>query len=130
MSPKILNCIKSSFSVPKRFNATDAHYSVKIAFICFFSSSEIRKFYHLVGCHAIRINYSFNPFSSDLRFSNLICQVKRLAIFLPPYQFFPCNIFFLSFRFSPASSKELECGFTLKCMRDMIRTYSYCCYNC
>ena len=72
----------SNISVAKCFNATDAHYSVKIVFICFFSSSEMQKFYHLLGCHVIRINSSFNSFLSDLRFSNLICQVKRLAIFL------------------------------------------------
>ena len=32
------------------------NYSVKIASISFYSSSDMQKFHHLSGCHAICIN--------------------------------------------------------------------------
>ena len=40
---------------------TDAHFynpSVKVGSISFFSFSDMQKFHHLFGCHAIGINYS------------------------------------------------------------------------
>ena len=47
-------------------------------FYFFFSSFDTQKFHHLLGCHAISINFSCNSFLSALRFSNLICQAKSL----------------------------------------------------
>ena len=55
----------SNLCVAKFFNTTDAHsnyFSVKIGSISYFSSSDIQKFHHLLGCHAISINSSFNSF--------------------------------------------------------------------
>ena len=52
------------------------HFSVTIVSISFFSSFDMKKFYHLLGCHAIGINSLF--FLSALCFSNLLRQVKRL----------------------------------------------------
>ena len=57
---------------------TDTHFykpSIKIGSISFFLSSEEQKFRHLLGCHALGIRSSL---SFSLRFSNSICQDKRL----------------------------------------------------
>ena len=49
-----------------------------IGSISFLSSSDMKKLHHLLACHAIRINSSFNCFLSALRFSNLIRFIKKL----------------------------------------------------
>ena len=48
----------------------------------FFSSSDMQKFRHLLGCHTIGINSSLVFFKCFTFFSNLICQAKYLMIFL------------------------------------------------
>ena len=45
----------------------------------FFSSSDMRKFHHLLGCYAIDVNSSLIIFLSSLCFSNLICWGKNLS---------------------------------------------------
>ena len=58
---------------------TDIHFhnsSLSIMSISFFSSSDTQKSHHLLGCHAIGINFSFNSFLGVLRFSNLIYLTK------------------------------------------------------
>ena len=57
------------------------HYSVKINFLSFFSSSGTQNFQHLFGCHTIGIISSFNISLSSLWFSNSIYQAKNLIIF-------------------------------------------------
>ena len=54
------------------------HYSVKIKnwFYFFFRSSDMQKFHHLLGCHAIGI-FTY-LFLSALRVLNLLCQAKGL----------------------------------------------------
>ena len=54
------------------------HYSVKIGSISYFSSSDMQKVNHLLGCHTISINSLFISCFSALPFSNLICQAKIL----------------------------------------------------
>ena len=51
-------------------------------FYFFFLSSDIQKFHHLLGCHAIGINSSLVFFLTALRFSCLLCQAESLTIFL------------------------------------------------
>ena len=60
----------------------EKHYSVKIGFIYFFSSSDKQKFPHLLESHAIGITSSLIFFLSALRFLNLLCQAKRLIIII------------------------------------------------
>ena len=57
-------------------------------------------------------------------------QYQKINIKSIPYSFI-CSIFFKTSDIAPVSSKEfldiqatIECGFTLKRVRDMIRTYS------
>ena len=49
------------------------HYSLKIGSYSFFSSSDMQKFHHFLGCRAIGINSSF---TSALRFQNVISKPK------------------------------------------------------
>ena len=46
----------------------------KNRFYFFFSSSDMQKIHHLLGCSAIDINSSSNFFFKFFAFSNLICQ--------------------------------------------------------
>ena len=46
--------------------------------ISFFTSSDMQKFHHLLGCHPTGINSSLFYLSS-LRFQNLICQARSLT---------------------------------------------------
>ena len=45
----------------------------------FFDLPGRAKILHLLGCHAIGINSSFNSFLSALRFSYLTCLTKKLS---------------------------------------------------
>ena len=49
-------------------------YILKALIIFFFSSSDMQKIDHLLGCSAIDINSSSNFFFKFFAFSNLICQ--------------------------------------------------------
>ena len=53
--------------------------SIKIGSISLFSTSDMQKFHHLLGCHAIGINPSLIFFSVLFHFLNLLCQAKSLA---------------------------------------------------
>ena len=62
---------------------TNTHFHnslINIGSVSFFSSSDTQQSHHLLGCHAIGINFSFNYFLSVLPFSNLICPAKSLII--------------------------------------------------
>ena len=41
-----------------KFNTTHACHSIKFGSIYFFSYSAMKKFHHLLGCHATDINFS------------------------------------------------------------------------
>ena len=77
--------IHTQFSVQNYFNTsilytTDKHFynpSVKIGFISFISSSDTKKFHHLLGYHATGINSSFNYFFKCFAFSNLIINMNN-----------------------------------------------------
>ena len=58
------------------------HYSGKIGSIPFFSSWNVQKLHHLLGCHAIAINSSLLFFSIALCFSYLMCHGHSLTIWL------------------------------------------------
>ena len=68
-------CILPIHSSTKCFNTailytSDAHFYdslMKIAFISFFSSSDMHQSYHLLRCHAIAINSSFHIFINPSR---------------------------------------------------------------
>ena len=51
-------------------------------FYFFFSSSDMQKFDHLLGCHAIGINSSLIFFFSALDFLNLLCLAKSQIIII------------------------------------------------
>ena len=66
------------FQVTKYFNTFKFH-KLKTVNSTFLSSSDMQKFHHLLGCHAIGINSSLISFLITLRFSNLICLTKKLS---------------------------------------------------
>ena len=58
------------------------HYSVKNGSVSFFSSSDMPKLLHLLGCHTESTNSLFNSLLSVLRFLNLIVLTKSMTIYL------------------------------------------------
>ena len=55
------------------------NYSINIGSIYFFSSSDMNQSHNLIECHAIGINSSLICIVSSLRFSNLMCLIKKLS---------------------------------------------------
>ena len=62
-------------------------------FYFFFSSSEMQKFQYLLGCQTIGITSS-NIFLGALRFLNLLCKAKSLAMFFCTYPRYLSTEFF------------------------------------
>ena len=46
------------------------------------SSSDMHQSHHLSGCHTTSINFSLKSFLSSLRFTNLICLIKKKLFWL------------------------------------------------
>ena len=69
----------------KMFQYSQTVYTLKVLlsknwlYLFFFSSSEMQNFRHLIGCHAIIINYPFNSLLSALHFSNILSQTKSVT---------------------------------------------------
>ena len=82
-----LCCILPTYSSTKCFNTSilcDANpnfynYSINIGFIYFFSSSDMNQSHNLIECHATGINSLLICIVSSLRFSNLMCLIKKLS---------------------------------------------------
>ena len=53
---------------------------INIESISFFSPPDTHQSHHLLECHAKGITSSFNSFLSALRFSNLVCQDKKIVL--------------------------------------------------
>ena len=79
--------ILPTYSSTKCFNTSilcDANpnfynYSINIGSIYFFSSSDMNQSHNLIECHATGINSLLICIVSSLRFSNLMCLIKKLS---------------------------------------------------
>ena len=81
-----LYCILRTQFSTERFNTsifytTSTHFYnslINTGSISFFSSFDMHLSHHLLGCHPIDLNSSFNIFLSSLRFSKFICLAESL----------------------------------------------------